>query len=83
MKILKTIWEYVLFCVPRITTTEMVFEMADGGEWVPVTEVRHINPGRYYQKVGRMRSIQWLWFGIDFQQESPLRDFRGDRGNTH
>lgn len=83
MKILKTIWEYVLFFTPRIVTEELVYELADGGEWVPVCDVKYIQLGQYCQKVGRVRSIQWLWFGIDFQQECPLRDFHGGRrGNS-
>lgn len=82
MKILKWLWECVLFIVPRIVTSEVVFELADGGEWVPVCEVKYIQPGEYYQRVGRVRSIQWLWFGLDIQQEIPLRNFdnRGQRG---
>lgn len=77
VKLLKTLWEYILFCVPRITTTEVVFELAEGGEWVPVCDVKYIQPGQYCQKVGRVRSLQWLWFGINFQQEHPLREFHG------
>lgn len=76
-KLLKTLWANVQFCVPRIVTSEVVFELADGGEWLPVCDVKYIQPGQYYQKIGRVRSIQWLWFGIDFQQECPLRDFHG------
>lgn len=85
MKLLKTLWHYILFVVPRITTSEVVFELADGGEWLPVCDVKHIRPGEYYQKVGRVRSFQWLWWGFDFQQECPLRKFdnRGPRGNSH
>ena len=76
-RLLKSLWANVLFCVPRIVTSEVVFELADGGEWLPVCDVKYIQPGQYCQKVGRVRSIQWLWFGIDFQQECPLRDFNG------
>lgn len=83
MKTLRTLWEYILFIVPHISTSEVVFELAEGGEWVPVCDVKHVDPCQYYQKVGKVRSFQWLWFGIDFQQEYPLRDFRGNRGNTH
>lgn len=82
-RLLKSLWANVLFCVPRIVTSEVVFELADGGEWLPVCDVKYIQPGQYYQKVGRVRSIQWLWFGIDFQQECPLRTFHGGgRGNS-
>lgn len=83
MKTLRTLWEYVLFMVPHVVTSEVVFELAEGGEWVPVCDVKHVDPCQYYQKVGKVRSFQWLWFGIDFQQEHPLRDFNGGRrGNS-
>ena len=83
MKILKNLWANVLFMVPHVVTSEVVFELAEGGEWVPVCDVKHVDPRQYYQKVGKVRSFQWLWFGIDFQQECPLRDFHGGRrGNS-
>lgn len=87
MKILKNLWANVLFMVPHVVTSEVVFELAEGGEWVPVCDVKHVDPCQYYQKVGKVRSFQWLWFGIDFQQEHPLRDFHnnhgwGKRGNS-
>lgn len=83
MKILKIIWEYVLFFTPRIVNEEMVFEMMEGGEWVPVCDVRDIRPGEYYQKVGKVRSFVWMWFGFDYQEEFPLRDYHGGvRGNS-
>lgn len=79
MKILKNLWANVLFMVPHISTSEVVFELADGGEWVPVCEVKNIQPGEYYEKVGKVRSFQWLWFGFDFQEEYPLRKFDNRR----
>lgn len=79
MKILKTLWEYVLFFTPRVVTSEVVYELADGGEWVPVCEVKDIQPGEYYERVGKVRSFQWLWFGFDYLEEYPLRKFDNRR----
>lgn len=83
MKILKIIWEYVLFFTPRIVTEELVYELAEGGEWVPVCEVSQIKPGEHFEKVGKVSSFQWLCFAFDYAEEYPLRTFHGGgRGNS-
>lgn len=84
MKLLKWLWELAVFLIPHVYTDEAVFEMDDKGEWQPVCSVADVQPGEYFQKVGKIRAFQWLCFGFMFRREAVLRDFKngGHRGDS-
>lgn len=85
MKLLKTLWELLVFMTPHIYTDEAVFEQDDNGEWFPVCCVEDVQPGEFFKKTGKVRAFQWLWFGFVFMRENPLRDFENGRprGDSH
>lgn len=79
--ILKSIWAWVLFLTPRFVSYECVFEHCkDTGRWEPVCDVDEIEPGERFEKVGWVKGFEWLWFGWNYREEYPLRDFDNDRG---
>jgi hypothetical protein len=85
MAILKSILAGLLFLTPRFVTYEVVYEHSkDTGQWEPVCDVSEIEPGETYEKVGTVNGFEWLWFGFDYREEYPLRDFdnRGSNGNS-
>lgn len=82
MKLLKSIWRWVLFCTPRFSTIEVVFEQDEDGKWWPVCEVSGVEPGEHYEKCGYVKIFLWFNQAFSYLEERPLRDFdnRGPRG---
>jgi|GEM_PF-3846680 hypothetical protein len=77
MTIIKTIWGWVLFCIPHFSTDEAFFDLGDDGDYYPVCVVGGEKPGDHFCKVGKIKGIEWFGRGIDFMQETPLRDIDG------